>query len=830
MKKTFVLVLVVLCATVQQIFAVPAYPYPVSYQLPDGTEITIQPRGDEWVNWVESADGFTILRNSDGFWEYAVMNENGDLKLSGIRVQNEAERTVEVQIFLEKQPKRLGYSHSQIETILELRGVKNNFMERFEDAAADGRKRSKSVTGEVKIPVILVGFEGLPFTKTKEEFDVLLNQPNLTEGGLTGSLRDYYYDISYGQLTLKMEVFGPYELPNPISFYDNECVLDTATKSRGDSRRMALAAIDFAHEDGADFSTFYQIPGTNWLATVHIVFAGYCHAGSGSLVPHCESIWSHAWRLQQAIERDGVRISEFSVSPELRGYTGSNLARIGTFAHELGHSLLGLPDLYDVSYSSIITPDTWCLMGSGNFNDDLGRTPANLSAYGRVVAGWVPEITLASAASVTLPNPATADAVYRINTQTQGEYFLIENREKTKWDAFVPGSGMLIYHVDRSEAALNYWAINRVNANAERRRYYIKQAGGTSGSTSPDRHEDPWPQPGRSQFTDNSTPNSRSWAGQTTGRPITNITRDADAGTVSFNFMGGASHSVQLSEIGAYVFPSVNINYTSTTPLSVTINNIGSQPTGALNIALSGTNPSSFTLSKPTVSGIAVMGSDNFTITPNLALPTGTHTATVTVSGDNNISATFGISFTVNKTNGAMVAAPTLASVTHNTITVNPVPAPTNGQAVEYAIHTTNTIVNIDNLERQSGTTFTGLSPLTTYYVFARSAENDRFFAGIRSVSTAIVTLSGTSISELEDTQQLRIYPNPVTNGELKIEIGEWKSGDVVEIFDVNGKRVHSSRISLIANRLPLTINISHLPDGVYIVRIGDVVAKFVKQ
>ena len=67
--------------SIQQIFAVTAYPYPVDYKLPDGTTITIQLMGDEKVKWAETPDGFSILINDQGYYEYAILNNQGDLVL-----------------------------------------------------------------------------------------------------------------------------------------------------------------------------------------------------------------------------------------------------------------------------------------------------------------------------------------------------------------------------------------------------------------------------------------------------------------------------------------------------------------------------------------------------------------------------------------------------------------------------------------------------------------------------------------------------------------------------------------------------------------------------
>jgi len=112
-------------------------------------------------------------------------------------------------------------------------------------------------------------------------------------------------------------------------------------------------------------------------------------------------------------------------------------------------------------------------------------------------------------------------------------------------------------------------------------------------------------------------------------------------------------------------------------------------------------------------------------------------TATVTVSGAGNYagSSVIGI-FTINKATGAVVSAPSgTSSVTGSSITINAVTAPSNGQTVEYAKNTANTI---PSLGWQDSTTFNGLTEGTTYYIFARSKENANYTVGTSSVSLQV--------------------------------------------------------------------------------------------
>jgi len=79
------------------------------------------------------------------------------------------------------------------------------------------------------------------------------------------------------------------------------------------------------------------------------------------------------------------------------------------------------------------------------------------------------------------------------------------------------------------------------------------------------------------------------------------------------------------------------------------------------------------------------------------------------------------------------------------------------------------------------------------------------------------------------ELSNLKIYPNPTT-GQLKIE-SEGTKIENVEIFDVFGKNVLSQRFFISPETM---INISHLPSGVYFVRIqtetGEIVGKVLKE
>jgi len=222
LRLNAIILAIAIAGLLQYAHAVPAYPYPADYTLPDSSTITIQLFGDEFVSWRETADGYTLLFSKDGFLEYAEQDGDGDIKPSGVRARDERRRTAEEKKFLAGRSKKLRYSRSQIEAMQELSIARNNVLDNWSGAPMyEQASEAQAISGSMRVPVVLIGFQGKPFTKSKSAFEMLFNQLNYTAGGITGSLRDYFLANSYGKMDLQVDIFGPYTLPHPISYYDH---------------------------------------------------------------------------------------------------------------------------------------------------------------------------------------------------------------------------------------------------------------------------------------------------------------------------------------------------------------------------------------------------------------------------------------------------------------------------------------------------------------------------------------------------------------------------------------------------------------------------------
>ncbi|MDR4988416.1 MAG: hypothetical protein RG741_06215 [Bacteroidales bacterium] len=72
-----------------------AYPGIISYELPDGYLLDILLDGDEHGHRVTSPDGFLLLMNDEGYYEYARVDDQGTTVSTGIIARNADDRTRE---------------------------------------------------------------------------------------------------------------------------------------------------------------------------------------------------------------------------------------------------------------------------------------------------------------------------------------------------------------------------------------------------------------------------------------------------------------------------------------------------------------------------------------------------------------------------------------------------------------------------------------------------------------------------------------------------------------------------------------------------------------
>ncbi len=464
----FLRVVIVFTLIQTSLFAVPADKTQTFSKLQiNGKTISYTLNGDEFISWLSSVDGYTMLENKKGDIVYAQKDESGRLIKSNILASDSQYRSAEEILFLSSIEKGLFYNSSQLDVFRKSRE------ERYSDNIANFTQTSSTPN----FLVILVNFSNISFDSTNAvSMANQISQTNYTTDGATGSVKDYYYDNSMGALDANFVVVGPYTLSQNQAYYGAE------TEYGGKDirpREMVEEACSLASQN-LNFAIFDN-NGDNIIDMVHIVFAGRGqHNGGGA-----DAIWPHSWSIPSSPTFNGVSLNKYSCSNELR--TVSQMDGIGTICHEMGH-VLGLPDFYDTDYGESggqsIVLNSWDLMSSGNYNNEA-KTPPYLSSLERNMLGWLDPIILNLDSTVcTLPALADSNKAYKVNL-TSNEFFLFEHRTKKKWDAYTPGKGMLVFHGDNT--LINQWIysrINQININPTNRGFFILPAYGDSTNVS----------------------------------------------------------------------------------------------------------------------------------------------------------------------------------------------------------------------------------------------------------------------------------------------------------------------------------------------------------
>ncbi len=585
MKKAF-LIAALLFAVVTNSFAVIAYPGVIKFKQPDNkTFLQIYLFGDERFNWGETLDGYSLVHDDEGYFVYATQDARGDMQPTQYRATEIADRPAEVVAFLERTPKHLRYSDEQRTTMRALWNMLNDNPEYNKNKI--GEKVAPVTIGSVKLLVILVNFSNKTFTKDANSIAKLFNQVNYRNIQMRGSVHDFYFENSYGQMDLTFDVVGPYTLPQNIAYYGS-------SSGAGGSQAFGRTAIQLAVSDSVNLSD-YDNNNDNIVDGIHIMFAGYGEESSGVE----EQIWSHKGTLSLPISSNGVVARTYSCSPEFRGSSGTTLTAIGVICHELGH-VFGAPDYYDTDNNhggsgteGFSGNGKWDIMSSGSWNGTssslTGNQPSHHNPYTKCYTySWATPTDLTSPRNVVMyPTSSDSSAIYKLSTTTSNEYYLIENRQNVGFDQSLPGHGMIVFHVHSA-----FSPSSQTNNVSHQQRFYPVCSGlstphptGTPSSYG-NINSNGCPFPGtyrKTSFTDNTTPAATSWSGQNTNKPITNITENTTLNTISFTFMGAATEACDVKAV-AHNKNQINIKWrpfgTTEVMLAYSANGVFGTPSG----------------------------------------------------------------------------------------------------------------------------------------------------------------------------------------------------------------------------------------------------------
>ena len=229
-----------------------------------------------------------------------------------------------------------------------------------------------------------------------------------------------------------------------------------------------------------------------------------------------------------------------------------------------------------------------------------------------------------------------------------------------------------------------------------------------------------------------------------------------EAGTPNTVSITTSAHTYTLT-LSPTTVAFTAITYGGTQPAAQTINisNSGTGTATVSGITLSGdpTPGSAFTVSPTSIASVTP-GSNtaSFTVQPKATVDVGSYNETITVTYDGAATVTATVTITVNKAAGATVnKPPDLDEKTATSIKIkDPSPAitltpPTTGQSLEYACTTSTTAPSTGWVSGTMPYTFSGLTPATQYYIFARAAESANYNAGDPS-TTSLQVMTPTSV------------------------------------------------------------------------------------
>lgn len=527
MKKLY-LMLSMLFAFGAAANAVPAKKLQKVITLTNGTQVSVELRGDEYLSWWEGTDGTAYRATADENVFEAFDLEAQKPAAAARRARAEQGR------------------------VARLARVKNSLK------GADDKMRGLggdhiTYKGVKKGLVVLVDFKNKKFADGHdlEYYKNVINGKDFTdeEEGYVGSVRDYFLAQSNGQFELDFDVVGPVTMSNNYGYYGG----DGAYQKDEKVYEMIKEACD-GIQDKVNLKD-YDWDGDGEADQVFFLYAGLGQASGGS----AGTIWPHESELRYwpcgVLSYSTGKINTYAcaneLQPETQGSSRYISAGIGTICHEFSHCL-GFADMYDTTGGGGYGMSVFDVMDQGSYNGN-GFVPCNYTAFERIYAGWVEPIELIDPATVkdmkSVSDYGRPFIMY--NYKNTNEYFLLENRQNTGWDKGLYGSnGLLIVHVNYVPSR---WANNSVNSSAEKIQCCtVVNADGSRENTQYSLQGDLYPYEVKGvtmndEFTDESEPAAKLYTKNSDnsyalGIPITQIKRSK--GSISFLVCGGDANNV----------------------------------------------------------------------------------------------------------------------------------------------------------------------------------------------------------------------------------------------------------------------------------------------
>lgn len=421
-------------------YAVYVENYPIELKQPDGTTVSCYISGDEYYQRVHDADGYTLIRDSEtGYIVYAEL-ENDNLIPSKIVFSNDPNFQTKKSSLLKKHVDISAKKKEQIRADF----IKNTPSKPVLIPKAPKSAKNQGILNNLVIFISFADDNGV-FISSVPEYESIFNNQS------SSSMYKYFWELSYQTLQIPSTFYPTpsgnevisYKDDKPRSYYEVKDA-NNSNGYNGDSDRtvrehtLLKKAIQYVEK---------EIP-----SNLNIDFDddGYvdniCFIVKGDNGAWNSLLWPHQWALYtEIVTLNEKRVWTYNFQLENHMINASN-GKESVLAHEMFHAL-GAPDLYRYQSGGIDPVGTWDLMCSNTV------PPQSTNAYMKYkYGGWItdiPEIT--SSGTYTINNiwSSTNNCFKLASPSSNGEYFMIEYRNKVvSWEQNVPGSGLIIYRIN----------------------------------------------------------------------------------------------------------------------------------------------------------------------------------------------------------------------------------------------------------------------------------------------------------------------------------------------------------------------------------------------
>ncbi len=357
----------------------------------------------------------------------------------------------------------------------------------FNDSLSSIRIERVSSPEVLQTLVVLIDFPDAPATNSVAWMDNFFNTPGWNDGENLLNIKDYWTEVSRGNIDIENHVFGYYRAPNTREYYLNQTWITNL--------ELFADAFEWVAQNNPEFSWDQlsldedgRIEGLSVITTASIPGTGGTH-----------------------------RIGDRFIAPNgLRG--GQMIAStqsLFTILHEYGHMLFSWPDTYNIKGGS--GTGRYDLMSSNRYW--IGVPNASLL----IDVGWIDVENITQSEVITLEE--NGNLAYRfVNPNDPLEYFVIEarNNKHITTQRIEPSAerGLYIWHLDKNVASNFSIDISE----GQHYRSSLEQADGNfdleNGVNAADETDAYGP---GAEFSNNTQPNSRWWDGTISGLSITDI-------------------------------------------------------------------------------------------------------------------------------------------------------------------------------------------------------------------------------------------------------------------------------------------------------------------